>query len=89
MHLGTGAAPRHAGDMTHDVQWTVNVDKVTDAVVRSHISRCRPELTLNAFVQSAVQRELDRLAIEEHERAASRPPRTEDMWEIVIPRPRP
>lgn len=74
--------------MIQDVQWSVNVDKVTDALVRSHLSRCRPELTLDTFVERAIRHELDRLAVEERERAARRPATADGMWQIVIPRPR-
>ncbi|WP_294282828.1 hypothetical protein [uncultured Sphingomonas sp.] len=74
--------------MAEDVQWSVNVDKVTDALVHSHLKGFRPEMTLDTFLEGAIRRELDRLALDERGRAERQPPAADGMWEIVIPRPR-
>lgn len=74
--------------MAQDVQWSVTADKVTDALVQSHLKGCRPEMTLDTFLKDAILRELDRLALDERGGAGSRPPAADGMWEIVIPRPR-
>ncbi|MDF2605157.1 hypothetical protein [Sphingomonas sp.] len=73
--------------MSNTVQWRVTVDSVTDALVRSHLSKEGPAASLNELVERAVSRELDRIALEEHERANTRPVPSDDMWEIIIPLP--
>jgi hypothetical protein len=75
--------------MTGMVQWAITVDNFTDALVRSHLGKCRPEVTLDAFVERAIRREFDCLALEDAQRAAAPPSRSGDMWEIVIPLPKP
>lgn len=75
--------------MTDRVQWAITVDRVTDALVRSHVGESRPAMTLDAFVERAIRREFDSLALEELERRTAPPSRSNDMWEIVIPLPQP
>lgn len=73
--------------MANNEKWSVTVDKVTDALVRSQLARGPAPANLDAFVVGAVQRELDRLALLETERARNRPASDGGMWEIVIPWP--
>jgi hypothetical protein len=68
------------------VRWTVKVDTVTDALLRMHIAH-NPGTDIDALVERAVNRELDRLAIIEDERRSTFQP-LDDMWSITIPRPR-
>ncbi len=73
--------------MSNTVQYRVTVDSVTDALVRSHLSKEGPAASLSEFIDRAVHRELDRIALEEHELANARPTSSDDMWEIIIPLP--
>lgn len=73
--------------MSNTVQWRVAVDSVTDALVRSHLAKNNPWMSLDEFVDRAINHELDRVALQDHERAKARPACSDDMWEIVIPLP--
>jgi hypothetical protein len=72
--------------VTRTIRWTVKVDTVTDALLRMHIAH-NPGTDIDALVERAVNRELDRLAIIEDERRNTFQP-SDDMWSITIPRPR-
>lgn len=65
----------------------IQIDKVTDALVQAQLERCRPPVTFNSFVEGAIHRELDRLALVEREKGPPTVDRS-DMWEIIIPWPR-
>ncbi len=58
--------------MSNTVQWRVAVNSVTDALVRSHLSKEGPATSLSEFIERAVNCELDRIALEEHELANTR-----------------
>lgn len=73
--------------MSNTVQWRVAVDPVTDALVRSRLSKEDTATSLSEFVERAVNRELDRIALQDHERTKARPAPSDDMWEIIIPLP--
>ena len=73
--------------MTRDVQWNLTVDAVTDALIRSHLATT-PAVSMDMFVVRAVERELDRISLLEQQRPTVNPVPSDDMWEIVIPRPR-
>lgn len=71
------------GRMSSTVAWSVTVDTVTDALVRSHLAR-HSGADLNALVVDAVSRELDRLALQEHERRERVSVDCDDTWSITI-----
>ncbi|WP_300114281.1 hypothetical protein [Sphingobium sp.] len=73
--------------MSNTVQWHVAVDSVTNALVRSRLSKEDTAASLSEFVERAVNRELDRIALEDHERTKARPASSEDVWKIIIPLP--
>ncbi|WP_242095376.1 hypothetical protein [Sphingomonas sp. CROZ-RG-20F-R02-07] len=73
--------------MTGHLQWNLIVDTVTDAMVRSHLART-PHVSIDAFVVQAIERELDRISLPAQQRSTVDPAASDDMWEIVIPRPR-
>lgn len=71
---------------TGTVQWTVEVDTVTDALLRMHIAH-NPGTDIDALIERAVNRELDRLTLIEAECSTTLQSR-DDMWSITIPFPR-
>lgn len=73
--------------MEDTVRWQLKIDSITDALVRTHLANTNPPVTLGGFVEHAIAREFDRLALLEHERSTAPRPRSDDMWEIVIPLP--
>jgi hypothetical protein len=85
--LAIGRRAIHASCMSTTANWSVTVDTVTDALVRSHLAR-HPGAELDAVVVEAVGRELDRLALPDDEGRAPASMRHNDMWCITIPRPR-
>lgn len=86
-HIAKERSAKHGLEMGDTVQWHVAVDSVTDALVRSHLSKKGPAASLSEFVERAVARELDRIALQDHERTKARPAPSDDMWEIIIPLP--